>query len=103
MREDAGARLLDAVLVAVEAAEQLVAAADGEHGGAVVERGAEGAGARREVGRDEGLLAILAAADVEEIVVARHERIAEPDGANLEPCPRRAARQASTAMLPRSA
>src|SRR4051812_15992784 len=95
VREDAGARLLASVLVAVEAAEQLVAAADGEQGGAVVERRTERIGARGEVGRDESLLAILAAADVEEIVVAGDERIAEPDRANLElvPAPSRPPRE----------
>src|SRR3954447_5710880 len=66
-RQQADARQLRAGALAVEAAEQLVAAADGEEGGA----GGDGVAQRRalagEVGRDERLLAILPAADIEEV------------------------------------
>ena len=56
--------------VAVEAAEQLVAAADGEERRAALDRLAQRVRLRREVVRDERLLAVLAAADVEEVDLA---------------------------------
>jgi hypothetical protein len=69
-REQADPRLLDARDVPVEAAEQLVAAADGEEGGALLDGLAQRLRLRREVVRDERLLAVLAAADVEEVDLA---------------------------------
>ena len=83
-REDPGALQVRAGAVAIEAAEQLIAAADGEQGGAAVERGADLLGAGGEVGGDERLLAVLAAADVEEVVLAGDEAVAEADRAHLE-------------------
>ena len=92
--------------VAVEAAEQLVPAADGQQAAAPPATASLSAVAlRREVRRDQRLLAVLAAADVEEVVLAgrrgsserrsaaRRARCPAPGGAPLE----------STAMLPRSA
>ena len=86
---------LDAVAVAVVAAEQLVAAADGEHGGAARDRLVHGVGLRGEVDRDERLLAVLAAADVEQVVRARPQRVAHRDRLDVElvPAPRRAPRE----------
>ena len=82
-REDAGAGLLAPRAVAVVAAEQLVAAAHGEQDGAA----GHGLGQRRaagcEIGCDEGLLAVLTAADVEEIGVGRR-RVAQADLADVE-------------------
>ena len=62
-----------AELVAV--AEQLVAAADGEQDGAVVDgRGERLALGRDHVGGDRALVAVLAAADVEQVVGGGVER-----------------------------
>ena len=41
-------------------------------------------GLRGEVGRDERLLAVLAAADVEEVDLARRHAVAHPDRAHVE-------------------
>ena len=83
-RQQAYAGQLDATLVAVEPAEQLVAAADGQKGGAcgvgVAERRPEGG----QLGRDQLLLAVLAAADVEEIVLTGADRRAGAEGPDLE-------------------
>jgi hypothetical protein len=89
--EDARARKLDAGLIAVEMAEELIAAADGERGRPVIDRLAKALASSRQVRSDERLLAILAAADVEEVVLARDERITERHGPHLEldPSPRR--------------
>ncbi len=58
-------------------AEQLVAAADGEQDGAVVDRGGERlALAGDHVGGDRALVAVLAAADVDEVVGGRVEPLA---------------------------
>ena len=104
-REEADARQLGAVAVAVEAAEQLVAAADGEDAPRRPSTAARSAvGLRGEVDRDERLLAVLAAADVEQVVRARLARASPIETASTSSsCPRQAARRASTAMLPRSA
>ena len=87
-RQQAGAGQLDAAQVAVVRAEQLVAAADGEERGAALDRVAQRLGARREVRRDELLLAVLAAADVEEVDV-RRRRVAQVDRDDLELVPAR--------------
>ena len=87
-RQDAGARELRAVAVAVEAAEQLVAAADGEHRGAAVDRLGERRALRGDVGRDQRLLSVLAAADVEQVVRLRERRLAEADAATSSSSPR---------------
>ena len=103
VREEPDAGHVDAVAVAVAAAEQLVAAADGEHGGAARDRLLDCVSLRGEIRRDQRLLAILAAADVEEVVLARARarRRARPTSPRARA---RAARAAlSTAMLPRSA
>ena len=70
-REEADPGQLDAVAVAVVATEQLVAAADGEDGRAAGNSLVHGVRLRGEVDRDERLLAILAAADVQQVVRAR--------------------------------
>ena len=93
-RKDAGTGLLAPRAVTVVAAEQLVAAADGEQDRAA----GHGLGQRRaaagEIGCDEGLLAVLPAADVEEIRVGRR-RVAEADLTDVEvdPAPQRPARE----------
>ena len=79
---DAG-QLLAAELVGV--AEQLVAAADGEHDRAAVGRGVEGVALGGDhVVRDGDLVAVLAAAHVEEVVGVRVERLAEARRGVLE-------------------
>ena len=69
----------------VGVAEQLVAAAHGEHHGAAVGRAVEGVALRlgHVVGHG-GLVAVLAAAHVEEVVRVRVERLAEARGGMLE-------------------
>ena len=78
--------------VAVEAAEQLVAAAHREERRAAVDRLAQRARLRREVVRDELLLAVLAAADVEEVDLAAGHRIAHADRLHVELVAARTAR-----------
>ena len=95
----------DAVVAAVAAPEQLVAAADREQRRAACRPPrAAPSPARGEIRRDERLLAILAAADVDRgrRAAARAPRRARPPVTSSS-CPRSAARRASTAMLPRSA
>ncbi len=95
-------QLLLAELVAV--AEQLVAAADGEQGGAVVDRRRERlALAGDQVGGDHALVAVLAAADVDEVVGGGVDRLADPAPAWLKPIPRHSQRRCRKRMLPRSA
>ena len=74
--------------VAIEAAEQLIAAADGEER-LLPARRQHGARSRLpgEVVRDERLLAVLAAADVEEVDLADRHRVADADRAHLELVP----------------
>jgi hypothetical protein len=79
VREQADAGVLDAVGVAVEAAQELVAAADGEERGAVGDLLAKSVALRREIRRDEGLLAVLPAADVEEVDLAKRDLVAGTD------------------------
>ena len=62
-------------------AEQLVAAADGQHGGAVLDGGRDrlALGGQHVLG-DEHLVAVLAATDVDQVVFARIEAIAGTGG-----------------------
>ena len=93
---------LGAGAVAVEAAEQLVAAADREERGAARRPRRAARGLADEVGRDERLLAVLAAADVEEVDAAGTAS-PSPIAVTSSSWPRAAARAVSTAMFPRSA
>ena len=70
--------------VAIETPEQLVAAAHGEERSTRVGRCAQRLGLLEEVARDERLLAVLAAADIEEVDLAGGHRVAHPDRAHLE-------------------
>ena len=81
--EDSGAGLLRARLVAVVAAKQLVAAADGEHDGVACHRVGQSRGAGGQIRRDERLLAVLAPSDVDEVGVGR-EVVAQADLAHVE-------------------
>ena len=83
-REEADAGHVLAVEAAIAAAEQLVAAADREHGRSAVDRLVQRLRLPREILRDEQLLAVLAAADVVEVVLARHDRVAHPERGHLE-------------------
>src|SRR5207249_3084409 len=82
-----------AALVAVGAPEQLVAAADGQQRRAAGDRLPQRLAVGGERGGDELLLAVLAAADVVEVVRARPKRVAGADRLHFElvPAPRRAA------------
>ena len=92
-REEPDARAAHAVAVAVEATEQLIAAADREERGAALDGLAR---ARRALPRDRGrqrLLAVLAAADVEE--VERRRATASPRLDRARPRARARARRAA--------
>ena len=103
-REHAGAREVAAVAVAVEAAEELVAAADGECRGATGDRLAKPLALRGQVVCDQRLLAVLSAADVVEVVCPGPDRALRARSALTSSSrPRAAARRAKTAMFPRSA
>ena len=102
-RQQPDARQLDAVTVAIEAAEELITAADGENDAAAGRRLAHCVALRSEVDGDESLLAILAAADVEQVEIPGAQVSPIDTGATSSSWPRHAARRASTAMLPRSA
>ena len=69
--------------VLVEATEQLVPAAHRQHHGAAVDGFGQRIRLRREIGRDQPLLAVLAAADIEE-VDARRYRVGHPDRDRLQ-------------------
>jgi hypothetical protein len=73
-----------AVVATVAAAEQLVAAADGEQRRAALDRRRDRCPLPDEIGRDQRLLAILAAADVEEVVRARPDLVPDADPRHLE-------------------
>ena len=103
VREEPGPGHPGAVAPAVAPAEQLVAAADREQRGPAVDRGAEVVASYGEVGGDQRLLAILAAADVEKVVHAGLEGVPRVTGSSSSSWPRAPARRWSTAMLPRSA
>ena len=94
-REEADAGHVLAVEAAVAAAEQLVAAADREHGRASLDRLVQRLRLPHEILRDEQLLSILPAADVVEVVLARHDRVAHPERRHLElvAAPRRPPRE----------
>src|SRR4029453_2434624 len=83
MREEPDARTLGAVPLAVEAAEQLVAAADRQQRSAVFDR-LDQARLAGEVGGDQGLLTILTAADVEQVVLAGPDLLPDPNRLDLE-------------------
>ena len=91
-REHADPRQLGAVEVAVRAAEELIPAANREHGCALGDRFPNIGGLDEQVLCDERLFAILAAADVEQIVLTRIDPISNGDEAYVElvSAPRRA-------------
>ena len=78
-REEADAGHVLAVEAAVTAPEQLVAAADREHGRAARDRLVQRLRLRHEILGDKELLAILSTADVVEIVRARFDRVSHPE------------------------
>ena len=78
-REDPGTRQFGAASPTVEPTEELVTAADGQHRCATRDRLADRLALRGEVGRNQRLLTILAAADVEQVVLPGAESIADAD------------------------
>ena len=70
--------------VAIEAAEKLVAAADGEKRCVTLDGLAQLLRLAREVVRDERLLAVLPAADVVEVDLPDRNRVVHADRAQLE-------------------
>ena len=85
--EHAGARHPRSVAAPVAAPEQLVSATDGEHRRAGVDGPPQAVSASSEIGGDERLLAVLAAADVDEVVGPRLERVTGLDAGHLERVP----------------
>ena len=83
-REDAGARHQRAVAAAIAAPEQLVAAAYGEECGPRLDGSAESSATGGEIGRDERLLAILPAADVDQVERRRVQLVTRLDSGHLE-------------------
>ena len=73
VREEAGPRHRRPVTAAIAATEQLIAAAHGEQRRSVVDGGANRIAASCEIGRNQRLLAILTAADVDQIECRRLE------------------------------
>ena len=92
MREEPDTRQVVAVEARVAASEQLIAAADGEQRSAAGHRRVHRIGVPGQVVGDERLLAVLPAADVEQVVRVRVEQVADADGghAELVPSPGRA-------------
>ena len=84
MREEADAGHERAVPAAVAATEELVPAAHREQRRTRAHGVLDRRPFRREIRRDERLLAILAAADVVEIVCARLDRVTDPERVNRE-------------------
>src|SRR5262249_43233314 len=83
-REEADAGQVLAVEAWVRAPQQRVAAADREQRGTAVDRRAHTGGLRDEVIGDQRLLAVLAAADVEQVVLARVDGVAHGNRAHVE-------------------
>ena len=82
-RQYLGAGHLDTRPVAIAAPEQLVAAADRKQRRAVLERRRDLVMALGKVGRDQGLLAILPAAQVDQIALGR-KRLSDADTDDLQ-------------------
>jgi hypothetical protein len=83
-REQADPRELGSSQVAVRASEQLVAAADREHRGSAGRSLEHTVALPRQILGHERLLAVLAAADVEEVVLAGNDRLTERNRAHLD-------------------
>ena len=77
--KEARAGKLGAASPAVEPAEQLIPAADGEESCAARDHLANRIASRREIRSDQLLLTILAAADVEQVVLAGAQLVADAD------------------------
>ena len=101
--ENTGPRLLRSRPVAIEPSEQLVPAADGQHDSALCHRVSEGGAPGCEVRRDEPLLWIQPAADIEEIRISGRRGAETHRIARRPRCHAYSARPVSTARLPRSA
>ena len=86
-REEPGALEPAAARIAIAAAEKLVAAAHGEQGGSPLDLRRQRAALLRQIGGDERLLAVLAAADVVEVASGRLDPVAEPDCTHLQLVP----------------
>ena len=86
-RKELRARHPRSVSAPITASEKLVAAADGEERRACLDGSTEIGAARCQVGRDQRLLAVLAAADVDEVEGPRLERISGLDRGHLERVP----------------
>ena len=83
-RQEADSRQLVSGYVAVGTAEQLVAPADSEERRALRHGLVQPVGLGGEIVRDQSLLAILAAADVEEVDLADRHRVAHPDRTHVQ-------------------
>ena len=84
MGKEADARHVDVVAAEVAPPEELITATDGEHGGPLADALLDCVSLRGQIRRHERLFAILAAADVEQIVLPGRELVAERDRRHLE-------------------
>ena len=80
-----GAGKLRAVPSTIEPAEELVPAAHGEHGRSAAGRLPDRVSPPSEIGRNQPLLTILPTADVEQVVLARTQLVAQAHRLDLEP------------------
>ena len=78
-REEPDPGQVDPLEVAIRPTEELIPAAHRQHGRACLRRGQHAVRLRDEVARDERLFPVLAAADVQQIVIAGSHRIADAD------------------------
>src|SRR6185437_10892658 len=83
-RQQSDAGQLGPVEVSIRAPEQLVAAADREHRGSIGHRPTYVFRLRRQIRRDKGLLAVLAASDIQQIVLVGSQRIADRHRTHLK-------------------
>src|SRR5262245_4261521 len=86
-RKETRARQLPAVPAAIRPAKELIAAADRQHRHPAGNRLPDRRAPRSEIRCDQGLLAILAAPDVEQVVLARPQLVAEAERLDVEPEP----------------
>jgi hypothetical protein len=82
--EEADAGHVLAVETAVSPAEELIAAADGKHGGALRNRLVQRVRLVHEILGNEELLPVLPAADVIEVVLSRSDRVVDAQRRHLE-------------------
>src|SRR4029077_7212702 len=86
-RQQPNARQLVTALVAIEVTEELIAAAHRQRRGSALDRLVQGGAQRCQSRRDQLLLAVLAAAHVEEVVLAGAHAVVRAERPHLELVP----------------